>query len=190
MLVSDILHQLDDSSSSSDESKDKKNAALITVLDTVLNASIPLVGISVLEVLNSLFALLIKHQNKTDKGEAIYQKLVHSIGGLASQTYYDNQLNDVISYLVSKLRVNTPLENVDGIELHQYRMIVLNCLESVVDKSVDSSSSENMDSCIPLNAWTPSVGLLCDKNKWTRIAFCLTFSHFLQNIVTRSTVAE
>ncbi|KAI8885042.1 hypothetical protein K501DRAFT_271108 [Backusella circina FSU 941] len=192
LLVSDILHQLDDSSSSNDESKTKKNAALVIVLDTVLNANIPLVGISVLEVLNSLFALLIKQHKKTENEEEkeVSEKLVHSIGGLASQTYYDNQLNDVISYLVSKLRVNTPLENVDGVDLYQYRMVVLNCLESVVDKSVKANDSDNSDSFIPLDAWTPSLGLLCDKNKWTRIAFCLTFSHFLQNMVTRSTLVD
>lgn len=191
-----------------------KHAALISILDAILNANIPLVGISVLEVLNSLFTLLIKttqyypfltkpdqeidiNDEKNSKyAETIQRGLIHSIGGLASQIYYENQLNDIIGYLVSKLRPNTSLEYVDGMLIHDYRLIVLCCLDSVVLGSkqvllLNSSEAEirMMTSQFPLEAWNPALELLHDKNPMTRIAFSKSLYGFLQ-IITPKVISE
>jgi hypothetical protein len=193
-----------------------KCAALISILDTILNANIPLVGISVLEVLNSLFTLLIKTTQYhpflkqqledepavTDKldekngqyADIIQRGLIHSFGGLAAQIYYENQLNDITGYLISKLRPNTSLEYVDGMPIHDYRLIVLYCLDSVVAGSKQAilpNTSEAeiriVGSIIPFDAWNPALTLLCDKNPNTRIAFSKSLYGFLDNITPKIT---
>jgi hypothetical protein len=143
----------------------------VSILDALLNANIPLVGISVLEVLNALFSHLI-----TAPTDEIQQGLIHSIGGLGSQTYYHNQLNDITAYIVSKLRVGAaPNTTMDGMSLVQYRKVVLQCLVATHEKynspksaqNNDTESSENVSvygNLVTLEAWIPALGLLLDPN--------------------------
>lgn len=171
----------------------EKHASLVSILDTILNANIPLVGISVLEVLNSLFTHLIKSVQEGhtfDKQEkpteslayAIQHGLVHSIGGLASQTYYLNQLNDITGFIISKLRVgNVALESVEGLPIIEYRRVVLKCLDCVTIASSHSekeaqkedteSSNENTPvytNTVTMDAWVPALGLLLDSAPGTK----------------------
>ncbi|KAI8637358.1 hypothetical protein BD408DRAFT_57900 [Parasitella parasitica] len=215
LLVSDLLQQLDAGNNQEQNVMDNKHAALISSLDSILNANVPLVGISVLEVLNALFTLLIKTtqyhsfnasavvtngieqgindaEKKSSHAHFIQHGLVHSIGGLATQNYYDNQLNDMIGYLTSKLRTSTSLEQVDGMLIHDYRSIVLCCLDSVVQGSQsaitpDSSEAELRiaGTQIPLAAWCPALGLLYEKNSKTRMTFARCLYGFLQNIPSK-----
>jgi hypothetical protein len=210
LLISEILHHLD-LVNKDDSMINDKNAALVSILDTILNANMPLVGVSVLEVLNSLFTLLMKtmsfhtfnpsaqlpanHDEKTDYATTIQHGLVHCIGGLATQIYYDNQLNDMIGYLISKLRTSTSLEYVDDILIHDYRVIVLCCVDSVVQGSKhvispDSSQAEIRISGpkLPMEAWNPALGLLYDKNPKTRLVFTKSLYGFLQNLPPKITV--
>lgn len=167
-----------------------KYAALVSILDSILNANTPLVGISVLEVLNSLFTLLIKtthhhtflsHDGGEDYGHVIQRGLVHSIGGLATQTYYENQLNDMVGYLVSKTRPNTSLESVDTMSIYDYRLIVLCCLNSVV-MGASKQTLESTDNPFPYEALNPALELLHDKNPLTRIAFSKSLYGVLQTV--------
>ncbi|KAI7895709.1 uncharacterized protein EV154DRAFT_412753, partial [Mucor mucedo] len=186
LLVSDILHQLD----LNDENHliNDKYASLVSILDSILNANTPLVGISVLEVLNSLFSLLIKtthhhaflsNHDDVGYGHVIQRGLVHSIGGLATQTYYENQLNDMVGYLVSKTRPNTSLETVDNMSIYDYRLIVLCCLDSVV---MGSSKQTLQETEFPYEALNPALELLHDKNPLTRIAFSKSLYGVLQTV--------
>lgn len=190
-MVSDILHQLD--LNKGEDLINDKHAALISILDTILNANTPLVGISVLEVLNSLFTLLIKTTqyqpflSTEGYAQVIQRGLVHSIGGLATQTYYENQLNDIIGYLVSKLRPNTSLEHVDGMSIYDYRCIVMCCLDSVALGSKQAALVPNSTIEFPLEAMNPALELLVDKNPMTRIAFSKTLYGFLQIISPKVT---
>jgi hypothetical protein len=172
------------------------------------------VGISVLEVLNSLFNHLVKttqyqpffaqpsQQQPIDESDeksiqyatVIQHGLVQSIGGLASQTYYDNQLSDMIGYLISKLRPNTALEYVDNMSIYDYRIIVLCCLDSIVNGSkkvmLQNSSEAELNVVggqFPLDAWNPALGLLNDKNSKTRIAFSKSLYNFLQHMPPKIT---
>ncbi|KAL9544314.1 hypothetical protein MBANPS3_007690 [Mucor bainieri] len=212
LLVSDLLQHLD-TVNKEDEIMNNKHASLISSLDSILNANVPLVGISILEVLNSLFTLLIKStqhhpfnvsaiseidiqgepiidvEKTADHANLIQHGIVHCIGGLATQNYYDNQLNDMIGYLTSKLRTNTSLEQVDGMLIHDYRSIVLCCLNSVVQGSKSAISPNSSEAeiriagtKIPLDAWSPALGLLCDKNAKTRMNFAKCLYDFLQII--------
>jgi hypothetical protein len=207
LLVSEILSHLDASTTTT--SNKEKIASLVSILDTILNANIPLVGISVLEVLNSLFTHLIKsvQDSKSFREKepsdlpgtleyAIQQGLVHSIGGLASQTYYLNQLNDITGYIISKLRVgNTSLETVEGLPITEYRKVALKCLDLVTVSSSSSSKDSQKEgedtesnnentpvyqNSASLDAWVPALGLLTDKSAETRVDFAVTLVHYLE----------
>lgn len=174
--MSEVLQQIELLQSS--KYNIEKHASLISILDAILNANIPLVGISVLEVLNSLFIHLIKSvqdlkgfkDEPSDSLEyTIQHGLAHSIGGLASQTYYLNQLNDITGYIISKLRVNnTSVDVVDGLPIEEYRTVALKCLDLVTTASNSQrgdaeSNSENTpvyQNTITLDTWIPALGLL------------------------------
>lgn len=188
----------------------EKHASLVSILDTILNANIPLVGISVLEVLNSLFTHLIKsvqdgHSFRESEPSdvsgsmeyVIQQGLIHSISGMASQTYYLNQLNDITGYIISKLRVgNNSMEVIEGLPIIQYRKVVLQCLDLVTvssaaaaekeSKSDDTeSSNENTpvyNHSVTMDAWVPALGLLIDQSPGKQIIAYNGYFFYLQKL--------
>lgn len=191
LLISEILQQLDSIKGNNGETyvMSDKLASLVSILDTILNANIPLVGISVLEVLNSLFTHLVKSlQGRRFRDEdpdpsdlestyeyAVHQGFAHSIGGLASQTYYPNQLNDVAGYVVAKLRTGTTLEQVEGLPIYEYRRVALKCLDLIVTTSCENVSDKTdeqgespaaaaqyINNGLSLTTWLPAIGLLTD----------------------------
>ncbi|KAG0186009.1 plasma membrane localization protein [Apophysomyces sp. BC1034] len=200
LLVSEVLQQLENASTGNNSCITNKHGSLVSVLDTILNANIPLVGISVLEVLNSLFTNLIKslqgshfREKEPDQNDeastyefAIHQGLAHSIGGLASQTYYQNQLNDITGYIIAKLRAGTTLEQVDGLPITEYRRVALKCLDFVASAGKEVTEADNEDQCdisvaSSLDTWIPAVGLLTDKRSETRVDFAMTLVRYLDS---------
>ncbi|KAI8984553.1 hypothetical protein BDF20DRAFT_860519 [Mycotypha africana] len=176
LLISEVLQQLELLSHNNKMTVDvNKFACLVSMLDTMLNANVPLVGVSVLEVLNSLFNYLVRsvkdfkaftlvETNNINNREAtsmeftIQNGLVHSIGGLASQTYYLNQLNDIAGYVISKMKVghHHPKDStqtaeeesdgaMDGLPAQEYRSIALHCLNAVITTSSSTNESEGND---------------------------------------------
>lgn len=174
----------------------ERHASLVSILNGILNVPrTPLVGISVLEVLNALFSLLIKTlppttpSSSTKEGttmtttiaitgtdttceQTIHEGIVHSIGGLASQIYYQNQMNDMTGYLVAKLRPSTTLDQVEGMPIERYRNVTLKCLEQIVsslDKFADPERSsieqqgDQIGAYVAPASWTPAIALLTDK---------------------------
>ncbi|KAI8065585.1 hypothetical protein BC940DRAFT_303764 [Gongronella butleri] len=218
LLVSEILQQFDNTKS---QTIHGKPAALVSVLDTVLNANIPLVGISVLEVLNSLFGHLIKalhdgrrlREDEPDPKDdqatleyAVHQGLAHSIAGLASQTYYQHQLDDISGYLLAKLRVGTSLDTVEGVPLAHYRQVTLKCLDlinaAVRDSGNSSPSTSVVDdvseepseadplttsslTTVSMDVWVPALPLLLDLRPETRLAFASSLICFLEATSTQ-----
>ncbi|KAF7726779.1 plasma membrane localization protein [Apophysomyces ossiformis] len=198
LLVSEVLQQLENAKTGQDSYVTHKHGSLVSILDTVLNANVPLVGISVLEVLNSLFSNLIKslqgshfREKEPDQKDedstceyAIHQGLAHSIGGLASQTYYQNQLNDIMGYIIAKLRAGTTLEHVDGLPIAEYRRVALKCLDFVATAGKEVTERENEDQCdvsvtSSLDTWIPAIGLLTDRRPETRVDFVMTLVRYL-----------
>ncbi|KAI8367580.1 uncharacterized protein BYT42DRAFT_131806 [Radiomyces spectabilis] len=202
LLVSEMLQQLDQLDKTH---VNAKSASLIAILDNVLNANLALVGISVLEVLNTLFSLLMwwlgdrspreqlpEEASEQDQYEyTVHTGVINCIGGLASQTYYQNQLNDIAGYLVAKLRTSTTLDVIDQLPIATYRYIVLRCLEAVIrttkhtDPLSHTTSSEEMSMLPPAvnfiaaNVWTPALSLLTDRYAETRLMFARTLSLYL-----------
>lgn len=176
LLVSELIQQLDNTQSESSDYLEKR-ASFVSALDAILNANVSLVGISVLEVLNSLFAQLIQSLHDSNKKFMtskddnslhyfIHQGLVQSIGGLASQTYYVNQLNDITSSIVSKLRINHADTTIEGLSIVEYRRATIQCLQHVVVCSAKKSEREGdapvYNHSISLDTLIPALGLLLD----------------------------
>ncbi|KAI8375761.1 hypothetical protein EDC96DRAFT_551519 [Choanephora cucurbitarum] len=195
LLVSEVLQQLETVKSSMDEKMLEKHASLVSILKAVLNADIPLVGISVLEVLNSLFIHLMKsvqdfkmfQEQQDTMAYAIQQGLCHSIGGLATQTYYLNQLNDITGYLIAKLKVGNTMATQDGLPMKVYRHVVLRCLDLVVSSCTDEPTENELDhavtvysNSVTLDIWTPALGLLTDQASETRVDFASILIHYLE----------
>ncbi|KAI9010868.1 hypothetical protein CLU79DRAFT_772371 [Phycomyces nitens] len=201
MLVSELLQQLESSKTNSESYMNGKSASIITTLDKLLNANIPLVGISVLEVLHSLFTHLVKSlanqpldtitQTEPDQESlgtveyAVNHGLVHSIGGLASQIYYQNQLNDITGYIITKLRVGTALDQVDGLPVVQYRRIALKCLDLILSGTKQTAETDDHDNqayptSVSLDAWIPAFGLLTDRQSETRVDIADALVRYLE----------
>ncbi|KAI8327241.1 hypothetical protein BD560DRAFT_361587 [Blakeslea trispora] len=212
LLVSEVLQQLETiKSSMAEEHMLEKHASLVSILKAVLNADIPLVGISVLEVLNSLYIHLIKSvqdfktfQQQEQSGKqaleyAIQQGLAHSIGGLATQTYYLNQLNDITGYLIAKLKVGNSMATLDGLPMKLYRHVVLHCLDLVVSSCTDEPKENDLESqhavtvysnSVTLDVWTPALGLLTDRESETRVDFGSILIHYLELTSENEVVLE
>ncbi|KAI8367465.1 uncharacterized protein BYT42DRAFT_586339 [Radiomyces spectabilis] len=210
LLVSEILQQVDNANSVHHTYLTPKHASLVSILNTILNANIPLVGISVLEVLNSLFTHLIKSLQHCDFREtcdssdtltatyeyAIHQGLTHSIGGLATQTYYQNQPNDISGYIIAKLRAGTTLKDVDGLPIAEYRRVALKCLGLLAQPRKETNIEENTDEThtaqgtISLEAWVPALGLLLDNHPETRIEFAVILTNYLESTTEAESAME
>ncbi|KAL0080156.1 hypothetical protein J3Q64DRAFT_1642542, partial [Phycomyces blakesleeanus] len=190
LLVSEVLQQLE-----TPKAARYKDASLAAILDVVLGDPIGLVGISVLEVLNAIFGVLIQsirshgfREHKPEKTDTqgiyeftIHRSLVHCIGGLASHTYYQNQQKDMIGYIISKLRVSTTLDTINEMPLETYRRVALVCLDRLLCKSTDEVS---------LDTWMPALGLFSDKISSTRLAFANTMTRFLSTNLAKNDSKE
>jgi hypothetical protein len=205
LLVSEILQQIELIETQNNE---EKHASLVCALNAILNANTPLVGISILEVLNSLFNHLIQTVKggesmlsssepadpDTQLDYTIQQGLLNSIGGLASQTYYVNQLNDITGYIITKL---CTVQDTNGFSVKQYRKVVLKCLEAVsvaaaaADRDESSSEEDGLNltkfGTATLEAWVPALDLLLDQDPGKfrfykrNIQTLLTFVFYLKN---------
>ncbi|RCH81725.1 plasma membrane localization protein [Rhizopus stolonifer] len=91
LFLSEVLQHLDPPNVMS-----IKQRSLISILDILLNHP-PLLGVSVLEILDGLFCSLVYASDE------IQPEIIHAIQGLGSHAYYDNQQSDMMRYLVTKL---------------------------------------------------------------------------------------
>ncbi|OZJ04102.1 hypothetical protein BZG36_02854 [Bifiguratus adelaidae] len=124
------------------------------------------------------------HTEQTGNEDVLYQTVHHnlakSIGGLAFQTYYANQLNDIMAHLIAKLRPGTTLEVVDGLPITNLRIAILKCLKLVINsgKEADEHGGGEVNSEISMDAWTPSLSLLTDNDFGTRMAYADVLATF------------
>ncbi|KAI8997057.1 hypothetical protein BDB01DRAFT_769677 [Pilobolus umbonatus] len=205
LLVTEVLQQLDKIDVTDSYYSIEKHASLVSILDKIFNAQTPLVGISVLELLNTLFTHLIKSVQDFEvfhdgdlSGEEfeleyiIQQGLIRSIGGLASQTYYINQLNDITGYIISKLKVTSnTLDAIDGLPIVVYRKVLLSCLDIVGTSTItlnenkeesefDAGNTPIYRSTMTLDIWVPALPLLVDNAPETRVHFASTLVNYLE----------
>ncbi|KAG0001664.1 plasma membrane localization protein [Entomortierella chlamydospora] len=200
MVVSEIIAAMDniDSTTSDMMLRLHKKVTLIAALNAILYSHVTLVGMPVLEVLNSLLANLTKSLSDSatlsKEGDAsqflvletlIQDDLVRCIGGLATHIYYSNQVPHIISNIVGKLSFKlgaTPQpETIESVPTVDYRKALLRCLTAVIKTSRDRSrQGPNVHASeISSELLTPCLGLLLDDNMGVRTSFALALITFL-----------
>ncbi|KAG0211246.1 plasma membrane localization protein [Mortierella sp. NVP41] len=176
----------------------QKRATLVATLEAILMSPLKLIGMPVLEVLNSLLTGLVKSlsrsANLSKEGESsqqlvletlIQDGLVRSVGGLATHIYYANQVPHIISHIVGKLSfkigVTPQPETIDGVPTVEYRKALLRCLTAVIKTSKDQGRREAGFHAIdvPTDLLTPCLGLLLDENVGVRAAYAQALITFL-----------
>lgn len=123
-MLMNVLSYLHEPVDMADQSQVDRFVGNVAILRTILTSNLELMGIPVLELLTALYTLMMRSLARTG---AIYDKkptsqhseqlrhysvqhdLFESIVGLASQSYYSNQWNDIISYIITKLRNTSSL---------------------------------------------------------------------------------
>jgi hypothetical protein len=96
-------------------------ATSVRVLTSIISVGGSTIGLTVLELLDSLtrhlywviYTLIAKDKGQlkaVDRKEVEYLEaaLIESIGGLATNLYYPNQINDIIGFIINRLRLDIP----------------------------------------------------------------------------------
>ncbi|KAK9453257.1 hypothetical protein V1511DRAFT_505169 [Dipodascopsis uninucleata] len=89
-----------------------KQLVTVHLISSLLSSSVNLAGLSVLDVLHLLFSQILGHLHLETSGqvsdvqehEKLTNMLISSIGDLATHIYYSNQIADMISEILMRLR--------------------------------------------------------------------------------------
>ncbi|KAG0309666.1 Coronin-7 [Dissophora globulifera] len=200
MVANELITRIDsaDTSTSDVTLRLQKKATLISALEAILYSPLTLIGIPVLEVLNSLIAALTRSlvgsTSMSKEGDAsrllvletlIQDGLVRSMGGLVMHIYYSNQVPHIISHIVAKLAYNLGTspqpETIDGVPTVEYRKALLKCLTAVIKSSKGHGRQESSFHATETSSelLTPCLGLLLDDNAGVRTAFAQALITFL-----------
>ncbi|RKP08947.1 hypothetical protein THASP1DRAFT_23158 [Thamnocephalis sphaerospora] len=175
VCLTEILRQLD----SADSAALTKKATLSKVLSSLLNQDRTFVGVSVLELLNSLVhhvVISLAHQNTEnpdDQNVFIAQELTRCIGGLSNHSYYASQTSDVMNFLINKLRIGSSEEMTDGVSTSVMRTHLLNIMRNVVENSRRGEHTGHFSQRvpIPLEIITPTLPLLGEADRALRFQY-------------------
>ncbi|KAF9434203.1 Coronin-7, partial [Entomortierella beljakovae] len=200
MMVSEILSPIEKADSTTPDilQRLQKKVTLISSLDAIFSSPLSLIGMPVLEVLNSLLSFLMKslsnsvNLNKEGDSSPVYaletliqEDLVRCIGGLVKHIYYSNQVSHLVSTIATKLSLQlnaTPkpltIENVPTVE---YRKALLRCLTAIIKTSKDKTrqGANYHQSDVSSELLTPCLGLLLDDNAGVRTSFAQALITFL-----------
>ncbi|KAK9762038.1 plasma membrane localization protein [Basidiobolus ranarum] len=163
---------------------DQKKVMLASMLASVLTNRTITVGISVLEILNALINHYIKSFNDTSQGiQGFRESLLEAVGGLATHVYYPDQINDILSFIVNKLRLGSREESVDGLSISTLRVALLHCMSIAISKS-EKHAQEQSVVCrmgIPFRIISPTLSLFMDANPTVRKSYGLFFLCYLES---------
>ncbi|ORX88918.1 hypothetical protein K493DRAFT_73599 [Basidiobolus meristosporus CBS 931.73] len=181
IVINEILRRLN---SCTGGELNQKKVMLASMLASVLTNRTITVGISVLEILNAL----INHFNKSfDDGSegilAFRESLLEAVGGLATHVYYPDQINDILSFIVNKLRLGSREETIDGLPISTLRVALLHCMSVVVSKN-EKHTQEQAAICkigIPFRIISPTLSLFMDENLTVRKGYGLFFLSYLDS---------
>ncbi|KAI8066636.1 hypothetical protein BC940DRAFT_301926 [Gongronella butleri] len=211
MLLSEILHQLERPSDTPNVSQDDRLAGLVACVRMILNSDAPLLGLSVLETLNTLNTYLMSSLARhgylcTDdaapstsdqqvlKQYSIQKDLVDGIVGLASQSYYSNQWNDILGYFIGRLRVSADANGaIDTIPADTYRHCCLwfvDVFQQRVMAIAKHQEQSTLQAELTVETWTPGLQLLNDTCRVTRLSFASTLIHFLSIVHEKKSLSK
>ncbi|KAG0363588.1 hypothetical protein BC939DRAFT_504928 [Gamsiella multidivaricata] len=200
MVVNEIIIRIDSVESTTTDLtlRLQKRATLISALEAILVSPVSLIGMPVLEVLNSLLVTLTKSlaasASMTKEGESsqllslesvIQEGLVKSVGGLATHIYYSNQVPHIISHIAgklsSKLGASPQPSMIEGVPTLEYRAALLKCLLAVIETSKQSGRQQASFHATEISSdlLTSCLGLLLDDRVEIRTAFAKALVTFL-----------
>ncbi|KAF9928126.1 plasma membrane localization protein [Linnemannia zychae] len=148
----------------------QKKATLVATLETILSSPLKLIGMPVLEVLNSLSTGLIKSlacsSNLCKEGESSQQLVLETL---------------IQDGLVRSVGATPQPEIIEGVPTSEYRKALLKCLTAVIKMSKDygRQGSEFHAVDISTDLLTSCLGLLLDENVGVRAAFAQALITFL-----------
>lgn len=169
-----------------------KMHCLVTILEAFLNRRQSLVGISVLEILNTLVLQLFALSEDKDSKETVntdnpsslaaQNRLIQTIGRLGSQIYYSDQIMDVLGYLVNKLRIGSKNLSEERIPISKSRTLVLQSMTQVLRSHHEQIKKKpnSTKATISLNVFTSTISLLLSTSPDVRLEFFF-FLHELIN---------
>ncbi|KAK9385394.1 hypothetical protein V1515DRAFT_540185 [Lipomyces mesembrius] len=96
-----------------------KHLVVTRLISSLLSSSVNLVGLSVLDVLHVLFFQILSHLHQQAKGvkdedgarKILLDKLALAIADLATHTYYSDQISDMVTEILARLRPITNEEH-------------------------------------------------------------------------------
>ncbi|ORX61963.1 hypothetical protein DM01DRAFT_1379836 [Hesseltinella vesiculosa] len=210
MLLSEFLHQLEQSDAAANTDGTDRLAGIVAVVCMILNSQVQLLGMPILEALDTLFSHLMTslarhgylYDNTPDqslstaqvKQQSIQRGLINSIVGLASQSYYANQWNDILGYFFSRICMN-PGNNgsIDGVPAQLYRECGLWFVDHFQHRVIQSANQQEQSSLpaeLTVESWTPALELLNDACQDTRISFATTLIHFLEIVHEQKSLSK
>ncbi|ORX84981.1 hypothetical protein K493DRAFT_341855 [Basidiobolus meristosporus CBS 931.73] len=174
---------------------DQKKATLMNVIAFCLNHRMAALGLSVLEVVNTLIKHLFKllqyknltmrnpHSEEFTPLESEFRKgIVQSIGGLATHLYYSEQINDTLQFLINKLSIGCSEKEVDGVPISAIRRALLKCMRIMVDINAEAVKKSRYDhSEIPFEMITPTLCLFANEHPSVRKEYGFFFLSCLDN---------
>ncbi|KAF9581200.1 plasma membrane localization protein, partial [Lunasporangiospora selenospora] len=200
MVVNEITSRIDSIEATTPDHtlRLQKRATLIEALGAILTSPISLVGMPVLEVLQSLLTSLIRSLSSSESmvknggssqhlalESTIQEGLERCVGGLATHIYYSNQVPHIISHIASKLSfklgASPKPSSIEGVSVIGYRTALLECLLAVIKTSRDSGRQEASFHTAELSSdlLTPCLGLLLDDSQEVRVSFAQALVSFL-----------
>ncbi|KAG0211912.1 plasma membrane localization protein [Mortierella sp. GBA30] len=173
MVVNEIISRIDSVESTTEDLmlRLQKKATLISALESILTSPLSLIGMPVLEVLNSLLITLTKSLSES----ATMSKEGESSQLLVLETLIQDGL------LSFKIKTSPQPETIEGVPTVDYRKALLRCLTAVIKTSKDHGRQEAGFQAAEVSSdlLTPCLGLLLDSNVGVRAAFAQSLITFL-----------
>ncbi|CAO3612447.1 unnamed protein product [Cunninghamella blakesleeana] len=202
LLLSNVLSSLDQPFDKNDQSQIDQFSGLTAILTMILTSKSPLMGISVLELLNALYHLMSRtliacgklydtkpdqeNENEIDNDQKYYYIQHHIFNGaigFGSQFCYTNQWNDVVDFIISKIHINPIYSNTETTD-HQTLLRLasirfLDHFQKTIIQENTTLTTPDHDLDFTIEPWMPGLDLLTDLNPDIRIAFADTLIQFL-----------
>lgn len=189
-----------------------KHMTLMSMLITILNSNISLVGLGVSDLLNNL-TTLVARRVRLHREDAMLPPLVHCISSLGTHIYYADQINDIVEEIAIRIS-EIPSRDKSRPEILR---VLLHCIIGVMTtarfadeaearrlastetstekgKGVATDSpteaprrNSNRRNPVNMEVWQETLPLLCESTFAVRTVYVRALLLFLQNEMPRET---
>lgn len=203
--IVELLFDMDDKSST------RKQTTVVSMITTILNSSISLVGLGVTDLLNNLVGLIIRRLH-IDETDHLLPPLVQCIASLGTHIYYADQINDIIEEIALRM-AEIPTTDKSRPEILRVLIYAITGLldsamtadvaearatahresfsankgkaparDSLLDQPVRSTGRRNP---VSVEVWQETLPLLCEASYAVRAAYARALVLFLTNELPR-----